>query len=404
MIMLKYEIKKNYFNLTILFFLAVCTLLEIYKIGEYHSKNFSNAEIFGETAYNETFQKYGGRITAEKANEVSNIALTIRNLITSGGYDEENDSGEYITGSIYLDNIMMNSAFYNPMKYSYEYKAYSNDITEKAVHNIEFFESKGNTYETKRNRLISEVYGGRYISELYDNQGYEKYLGFEFTAVTVCFMLIVGIAPVFSGEKGVGMQNLIYSCYGGRSRIFAAKLGSVFLYTLFIFLWFMTTDLIAFGSIYGFQSGNAPVYSLEMLKNIPINCSLVQFMIIVQLYRLIGYLVFAFIIMAISAFFSQTAVSGIVSALTTILLLFGESLDLGAIEGISPVRVISSAMLFSEFKTINILDTPVPLHIFLASAFVVSLIFMIFISGAVYNLEGKGIASAGKKQKGEVGA
>lgn len=401
--MLKYEIKKNYFNLTILFFLTVCTLLEIYKIEEYHRKNFSNAEIFGETAYNETFQKYGGRITAEKANEVSNIALTIRNLITSGGYDEENDDSEYITGSIYLDNVMMNSIFYDTMKYSYEYKDYANDITEKADHNIEFFEGKGNTYEAKRNQLISEVYSGRYISELYDNQGYEKYFGYEFTAVLVCFMLIVGIASVFSGEKSVGMQNLIYSCYGGRSLIFAAKLGSVFLYTVFIFLWFTITDLIAFGSIYGFQSGNAPVYSLEMLKNIPINCSLFQFMIIAQLYRLIGYLVFAFFIMTISVLFSQTAVSGIVSSLTTILLLFGESLDLGAIEGISPVRVISSSRLFSEFKTINILDTPVSLHIFLASAFVVSLIVMTFISGAVYNLEGKGITSAEMKQKGGVG-
>lgn len=401
--MLKYEIKKNYFNLTILFFLTVCTLLEIYKIGEYHGKNFSNAEIFGKIAYNETFRKYGGRITAEKVNEVSNMALTMRNLITSGGYDEENDNGEYITGSIYLDNIMMNSVFYAPMKYSYEYKSYSNQISEEALHNVEFFADKENTYEAKRNRLISEIYGGRYISELYDNQGFEKYFGYEFTAVPVCFMLIVGIASIFSGEKNVGMQDLIYSCYGGRSRIFSAKLSSVFLYTAFVFLWFMTTDLIAFGSIYGFQSGNAPAYSLEMLKNIPINCSLVQLMFLAQLYRFIGYLVFAFLIMTVSAIFSQTAVSGIVSALTTMLLLFGESLDLTFIEGISPIRIISSARLFFEFKTINIFDTPVLLHIFLASTFIMSLIIMTFISGAVYCLGGKGVVSAAKKQKGEAG-
>lgn len=395
--MLKYEIKKKYFNLTILFFLTVCTLLEIYKIGEYHGKNFSNAEIFGKIAYNETFRKYGGRITAEKVNEVSNAALTIRNLITSGSYNEENDAGEYITGSIYLDNIMINSVFYGPMKYSYEYKAYSNDIAERADFNIEFFKNKGNFYEIKRNSLISEIYGGRYISELYDNQGYEKYFGYEFTAVPICFMLILGIASVFSGEKDVGMQNLIYSCYGGRSCVFAAKLGSVFLYTVFIFLWFITIDLIAFESIYGFQGGNAPAYSLEMLKNISINCSLVQLTILAQLYRFIGYLVFAFLIMTISAIFSQTAVSGIVSALAVMLLLFGKSLDLGAIESISPVRVISSARLFSEFKTVNILDTPVPLHIFLVSAFAASLIVMIFISGAVYNLNGKGISFVKKK-------
>ena len=65
--MIRYELKKIIFNVSILFFLVVCTFLEIYKIHEYSQHNIPLTYKFGESVYSETFKKYGGRITSEKA-------------------------------------------------------------------------------------------------------------------------------------------------------------------------------------------------------------------------------------------------------------------------------------------------------------------------------------------------
>ena len=176
---LRFEFKKNFFNIGVLFFLVVCSLLEIYKICEFSSLNIPNARKFGEQAYSGAFEKYGGRITSEKVKYVTAITLTSRELIQSGDYNEETDTTEYITGSLYTDYAMFSVGFYAPMKYSYEYSAYADGIALRALENIDFFNVRENGYEAEKNRQIYKLYSGRYLSEIYKNDGYENFFKYK---------------------------------------------------------------------------------------------------------------------------------------------------------------------------------------------------------------------------------
>lgn len=387
--MLGYEIKKSFLNMSILFFLVVCSFLEIYKINEFSRLNTPYDNKFGGFAYSDTFKKYGGQITPEKAEYVINFTLSARQLIQSGGYDEESDTAEYVTGNLYTDYSLFSIGFYTPMKYSYEYKDYAEGIAQKALDNIEFFNARGNDYEAAVNQQIYQLYSGRYLSEIYRNDGYENFFKYEFTCIPVCFMLIVGLAPLFVGEKAAGMCNLLRSCSKGGKSVFLSKLTAGFIYTFFVFAWFTCLDLICFECLYGFHGGEAPIYSIQALKNVPLNCSLFVFLIITLSLRFIGYLAFSSIIMTVSVCISHTAVCGGVSAMVIALLLFADNLGIKFVARISPLRIIISLKLYEKYSAINIFGVPIPIYWVLAVGNILVCAVLSAICGFVWTNSGK---------------
>lgn len=394
--MIRYELKKIIFNVSILFFLIVCTFLEIYKIHEYSQHNIPLTYKFGESVYSETFKKYGGRITSEKAQYVINFTLSARELIQSGNYDETTDTEDYITGSLYNDYSLFSIGFYSPMKYSYEYREYTNKISQKALENVDFFTSIGNDFEAKKNREIYRLYLGRGLSEIYNTDGYNNFLKYEFTCIPICFMLIIGLAGVFVGEKTVGMRDLLCTCSKGGIKIFLSKIVAGYIYALFVFIWFTSLDLICFGIIYGFDGGEAPIYAIEIFKNIPLNCSVLVYVIFTLLLRFVGLLTLSSIIMAISACISQASVCGVVAAVMIALLLFADNLGFNFIASVSPMRLILSEKIFEKYNAINIFGIPVPLYLVLVVGNILACATLSALCGIVWTRIGKSRLKFGK--------
>lgn len=394
--MIRYELKKILFNVSIVFFLVVCTFLEIYKIGEYSQLNSPLDRVFGGSAYSDTFEKYGGKITLEKAQYVIDFTLSAQQLIQSGDYDETADTKDYITESLYSDYILFSVGFYSPMKYSYDYREYADKISQKALENVDFFTSIGNDYEAEKNREIYRLYSGRGLSEIYKTEGYNNFLKYEFTCIPICFMLIIGLAGVFVREKTVGMRNLLCTCSKGGGRVFLSKIVAGYIYALSVFIWFTALDLICFSIIYGFDGGEAPIYAIEIFKNIPLNCSVLGFVIFTLLLRFVGFLTLSSIIMAISACVSQTSVCGVVSSAVTALLLFADNLGVNFIAQISPIRLIVSTKMFEKYNAVNIFGIPVPLYSVLVVGNILACAALSALCGIVWTRIGKSRFKFGK--------
>lgn len=397
--MIRYELKKDFFNASILFFLIVCTFLEIYKVREYSQHNIPLVDKFGKSVYSDMFKKYGGKITADKAQYVIDFTLSARELIQSGNYDESADTKEYITGSLYSDYSLFSIGFYTPMKYSYEYSEYANKISQKALENVEFFTSIGNTFEVKKNREIHSLYSGRGLSEVYNTDGYYNLLKYEFTCIPICFMLIIGLAGIFVGEKSVGMRELLCSCSKGGGKVFLSKIAAGYIYVMFVFLWFTLLDLVCFGIIYGFNGGEAPIYAIEMFKNIPLNCSVTGFVMFALILRLVGLFTVSSIIMAISACVSQASVCGVVATAMTALLLFADNLGVDVIARISPIRLIVSAKLFEKYNVINVFGTPISSYLLLIVGNVAACLILSALCGIVWGRVGRSRFTFGRTVK-----
>lgn len=399
---MRFELKKIFSTPLLLYFLLICSFLNIYKIIDFYDYNcsFARDDIGNyQSAYWKLYDKYSGTLNADKIKEIILYVNEHEQDIINSSFDKETDYDKYLTGSYFLDYQIIKIHYYLPIKYSYEYKRYSDQVCERAMSNIDFYSEFNNTYEILKNQQIVNLYANRYISSLYYTEAFEDFFSYEFSILMISFLLIFGISPIFVNEKTTGMQDLIYSCSKGRGYIFVSKVIAVICYIIFIFIWFVGSDLICFCTLYKVDGASNPLYSIEAFIDTPFGGSIGQFLIVFLIYRLLGILVLGMVIMLISMIFSKPLFTTIVSLCTTLFFLFSGSFGQERLSMISPIKLIRASDLFYDYAAMNFFGYPVPLFIMYPICAVTLIGILLGIGAFIYIKKSIALTRKNKKRR-----
>lgn len=133
---------------------------------------------------------------------------------------------------------------------------------------------------------------------------------FSFILIIV---LTVCLSAVFSREHESGAYEMIQTYKNGRLKTFYAKILFAVAVTALFFVLFSATDIIACASNGAFSHADASVYSLSPAKDLSMDISIGEYMIIMYLIRFVFYEIFAVITVSLSAITRKTMAASLFS-------------------------------------------------------------------------------------------
>lgn len=115
----------------------------------------------------------------------------------------------------------------------------------------------------------------------------------------LCLSLL--LAGVFAYEKQCGTDMLIASCVSGRKKLLLSKLGISLLASLIVWAAIYGTEVYHLLKICNTATLFAPIQSLSMFAEFPLNCSIAAFLVFLYLFRLLMLCCVGCIILFVSA-------------------------------------------------------------------------------------------------------
>ena len=309
--MIFFELKKYVLKPSVLAFLALFAVLNFIKFFEiYYYFGGGRWEVTGTDSISAGFEKlypiYGGRITEEKINGLkAELALAQQKLEERGTGDTVYD--DCYTGYPYGDVELFKNALISGYEYAILYSGYAEQLADAADENMAFF-SGINDYEVRKNTLISHIFKGRYVDMYVRPDGWTALFDYKFSAILVMLMTVLMFSPVFSGERAGGFDKLIISS-GKRKAAVRSKLLSVGMITFALTLIFFLLDMLYVDAIHGLDCFEAPVYAIKSYQNCPFTLTLGGTLLLSFLGRLLAMLFFSALVVFISSFGKNTALS-----------------------------------------------------------------------------------------------
>ena len=357
----KLEIAKILKNKFVWIFILLFVVLDIYNISK-DFKSYGRMQNDFNKAYYKVYDQVSGRMTDEKISFVVSEYKRTKSIVDSGNFSTEpNQPGTY-TGYIYGDMGMFYELF-ERMDYAYNYKDRLSKVLDKAKNNVNFFSEKNNIFEVRNNTKIIETYDNRKIDTFYDTDGFKFLINYDFSSLLIIFMIILGLVPVFSGEKFCRMNIIIKTTNIGKRKIIKTKLFSAYIYTFFISLLFLATDIITYAVLFGFDGANNCIYSIDEFIFSPLTIKIWQYLLLAYFIKLICFFVLTSIILLCSTLFSENIFPFVTSAFIIISLLFVNDFIDGKIGQIisifNPLSLLSTRILFNEYNVVNFMNYPV---------------------------------------------
>lgn len=368
-----FEWRKLWRRKAIIIALLIFSAIDIYKIAITLSLTGVDVET---PAYRAAFNKIAARISGPFENVKTEFIIQNKNKLDS---ETGADKSVFLTGSLPEEKTLFR-VFYMKLEYLYDYQQTTDAVVKKAEANAAFYDPLGNTYDAALNRQIAALYAGRYVSAYYPTEGYETLLDYDFSALLVLILLLLGLTPVFCGEKENGMSPLLATAKRGRGATVRAKLGVAFCYTGVVFLWFVALDILCMAVKYGLRGGGLPIYSISLYADIPLAASIVGAYALFMLYRFLGFLVFGSMVLFFSALFSNSApVFGSSTAVLGFCLTANAFLsgDIGqTVSYFNPATLLAIREQFTEYSAMPLFGLPVPsFAVFFACGMLLTAVF-----------------------------
>lgn len=353
-----YEMRKSWLKPSVLLVLIALSALNIYRLNEVFSifGRFSGDDMTEiKLAYYQMYGELSGAVSADEIQFLKENDDRLSKLALSREYSTEYDPDCY-TGYEFGDFALFHFYLVPEVEYYITYPNLSNTIVTKAYENIDFYAKRGNSYQTKYNTLIYNLYSGRSIPEYHLTEWAEHYFSYDFSSLLALIMLIAGLSPCFSQEKESGMSALITSS-GKVGITVRAKLTSAFIYSLLLDIYFVLLDLAAVGIMYGVDGLDMPVYSAEYFAYCPYSFTFAQAIIICAALRFIALFIIAELIMFISEVSPNTIIAVITSfAAVVVLILTAGHSDVP----LNPIMALTPDTYLKELKCIDLFGEPVP--------------------------------------------
>lgn len=149
--------------------------------------------------------------------------------------------------------------------------------------------------------------------------GWYNLLGNENLDMVLIFLLLIIITPIFTYEYERDMMPLLLTSKHGKKVVPINKIIVATLISVTITIFFIFMDYIFFKVKYSLPFGNFPLKSLVNFKTSPYHISLMQTFKYIGFIKIIGYLVFTYLIM-FTAIIARKTVITLFSSLSFIIL------------------------------------------------------------------------------------
>ena len=342
-----FEFRKHFLKLPVCAAVTLFLLLDAFQISSvYQDKSIFAMIPEWRARYENLCPVYGGQITEEK----------IRNLMAY--YRPLKAAGNLRPGSEYEEALMLQKCFVTPLQYAYEYQQNAVQITKKALENADFYQQMGNTYDSRKNQQIAEMFSGRQIPEFHYTEMYQHYLQYDFSVFLVLLLIIYGLVNVFVLEKETEMELLLQTTVQGKRKSAAAKLLASAIFVIAVSLLFWLADFLLFGCLFGsFDGGNCPIYAIEYFEASPLSISLFFYALLAMGLKTTGTLVFGTAVLLLSRLCRNTLFPFVGSIFLIGSCLLAYNADLPSV--CNPVSLLVCRELFHWVDFIDLAGIPV---------------------------------------------
>ncbi len=151
-----FELKKLFVRLPVLVALVVFTIFDLAKIyTTVDSISYLHEDSTWNRVYWEQYENYSGEITLDKINALLEIYKPLETAINDLTATTRTDVEGTLTGNLYSDKNLLERYFVNPMERFFTYRSNASETVNAAHENVQFYESRGNTYEARKNAAIA---------------------------------------------------------------------------------------------------------------------------------------------------------------------------------------------------------------------------------------------------------
>lgn len=169
-------------------------------------------------------------------------------------------------------------------------------------------------------------------------------------ALLCMIVLIVCLAPVFTYEIQTGMVKVVSPTKQGRRKSFYSKLILSVMIGISIYVIVYVPELISVLKTYGTRALHAPIYSMPHMHNMKIDISILQYLYLINVIRLIG-MVLAMVLI----FVASVRLRGLITVLMTltgvlVLPLLLSLLDIRLFDYLLLTPMLSGNILFKEYS------------------------------------------------------
>lgn len=356
--MISFELKKYVLKPSILAFILLFVFINLVKFFEiYYYFGGGQYAVSGYNSVEEGFDKlypiYGGKITQEKIDGINAEYAEAQQKLNDRGVGDTVYDDCY-TGYPYGDVGLFKDYFIPGYEYAIFYSNRAEELSAAAEENVEFY-SGINDYEVRKNKLISDVFKGRYVNYYVNSDGWKTLFDYKFSTILVMLMIVLAFSPVFSGERAGGFDKLIVSS-GKRKAAVRAKLIASCMFTFSATALFFLLDVLYVAVFHGLSYFNAPVYAIREYANCPFTITLFNAMLLSFIGRLIAILFFSALTNFISSFGKNTALSLFLSiTLGAALIVLSDILP----NSLNPLGLAYSSHFLKSFSVENIFGIPV---------------------------------------------
>lgn len=178
-------------------------------------------------------------------------------------------------------------------------------------------------------------------------------------SIFMALVVVLAVAPLFSGEVGSKMDPLLLSSRSGRRRIVLAKLQAALLFTIgWITLYYGVVVMVACLP-FGFAGWNAPLNVFYLYDVSPYDLTQLQGFLLQYAVTLVGACGLLVLTALISAAFQSTLSCFGLAVSLVMLPVMSPPGWLGELTQMLPSNVMKSIALINNDKTYNLLGTPV---------------------------------------------
>lgn len=372
--MLKYEIKKLFFNkialaLIVIFALipAICNCI---KEVDYIRNVTSINDLY------ELENKYEGKINDKYFIENPEVLQKIKNKMQFQISDK--DEQFYFDYNNAINNFNnyngnTNSKFDSILSLKNELEDLKNKGQEKSYYY--------RTVDKKYNMMLETK-----EPQFYFAKGWNDLLNqlSKTSNIFIGMICIVIVSSIFSNEYSSGMDSLIFSSKNGRVKIVKAKLGATIIFSITIVLFY---NLIQFLSVIlptTIIGWNTPIQSQVDFMYSPYKFTMLQYFGVTVLFQVIGTIALSFIVTFMSSLFKSSLATFFTSFCIYVLPFIFILLGLHRVRGISLVsdlsviKLIGTYDVFKQYISYNILNIPILYpYIIVVTNLIVAIIFAI---------------------------
>lgn len=282
--MIRGELKKIWKSRALRLFLVAFFVINIVQINRGIPRENPKSFVEGEQMI---YAKVRGAWTDEKLRFVTENAQRTEAIRASGDYSTEPDQPGTYTGYIFGD-CMVFAEIYDEMSYMYHYGQNMQAVLDRAAENAVFYGERGNAVLRRENEQIMRLYQNRSIPAYYRTDGAEQLISYDFSALLTVFAVLLCTVPVFAREHSARMQELLLTAPNGGAALTLAKTAAAMLSVSAISIAFSLCDAVCFAWLYRIDCFSLPLYAVGSFRNTPFSGTVLQYLLLLALCRLLG--------------------------------------------------------------------------------------------------------------------